>query len=278
MKNPFVWVSLGLLLGIVAEKYGGFSAWWITGIGGGGMILLWILRGSRIFLPLFIFLFACAGFLWARIDARVPDHAVQRFAGTGRIVLRGTVESLPEVKSRGKKITVSFVLKSRSIVRREGPQRRSFRASGSVQVFLLQSPEVPQVGDELRLYGELTLPRKILNPGEFDYASFLAQKDIYAVFQSIGPKSVRVVRNGTKYAPARVLAEVRRYLASLIERSYVPSEAAIFKALVLGLRGDVSPEVRDQFTKTGTVHLFATANTKRDFAPFSNKIIATYSP
>jgi competence protein ComEC len=29
------------------------------------------------------------------------------------------------------------------------------------------------------------------------------------------------------------------------------------KALVLGLRGDVSPEVRDQFMKTGTIHLLA---------------------
>jgi predicted membrane metal-binding protein len=278
MKNPFVWVSFGLMLGIVAEKYGGFSTGWITGTWGGGMFLLWFLRGRRIFLPLFIFLFACAGFLWARIDARVLDHAVERFAGPGRVVLRGTVDSLPEVRHRGKKVTVSFVLKSRSIVRREGPRRRSFPVSGSVQIFLLQSPEVPQVGDELRLYGELSLPRKILNPGEFDYASFLAQKDIYAVFQSIGPKSVRMVRKGTKYAPARVLAEVRRSLALLIERSYVPSEAAILKALVLGLRGDVSPEVRNQFMKTGTVHIFATANTKRDFASFSNKIIATYSP
>jgi competence protein ComEC len=134
------------------------------------------------------------------------------------------------------------------------------------------------VGDELRLYGTLSAPRTVLNPGEFDYGNFLAQKNIHAVFQTIGKKCVRITKTGNPWVPARMIAETRRRLAALIDKLYKPGESAILKALVLGLRSDVSPEVRNHFFRSGTIHLFATANTKRDFAPFSNKIIAAYSP
>ena len=62
---------------------------------------------------------------------------------------------------------------------------------------------------------------------------------------------------GPGFLPARILAEIRRSLAALIDKLYAVPEAAILKALVLGLRSDVASEVRSQFMKTGTIHLLA---------------------
>ncbi|MDD5226114.1 MAG: ComEC/Rec2 family competence protein, partial [Candidatus Omnitrophica bacterium] len=222
-----------------------------------GIFLLWFLRERRCFLALFVFLLGCSGILWARLDAYVPPNAVQNFTSPERVTLRGVVDFLPEMKTRGKKSTVSLVLKARSITRQEGSRRKFHKVSGDVQVFLLQSPVLPQVGDELRLYGELSALRTALNPGEFDYGNFLAQKNIHAVFQTIGKKCVRVSRVGNSWAPARILANTRRRLAVLVDKLYRPEEASIVKALVLGLRSDVSSEVRNQFMKTGTIHLLA---------------------
>ncbi len=59
----------------------------------------------------------CTGILWARLDAYIPSNAVQNFAGDARLTLRGVVASLPEAKARGKKVTVSLVLKARSITK-----------------------------------------------------------------------------------------------------------------------------------------------------------------
>ena len=278
MKLPFLWVALGFSVGIVLEKFGNIPILWVVCILGVGLLLLWFLRGRRLFLPFFILCLGCAGILWTRLDLHVPSNTVQNFASSERITLRGMVDSLPEMKIRGKKTTVSLVLKARSITRQEDGRRRFHKVSGNVQIFILQSPGLPQVGDELRLYGTLSVPRTVLNPGEFDYKSFLAQKNIHVIFQTIGNKSVCVTKVGNPWAPARMIAEARRRLASVIDKLYKPEESAILKALVLGLRSDVFPEIRSQFMKTGTIHLFATANTKRDFAPFSNKIIATYSP
>ena len=257
MKLPFLWLSLGFSIGIVVEKYWKVPVLWLVYGLFTGIVLLWFLRGHRVFLPFLILCLGCAGILWAGLDAFVPANAVQNFTGPERVILRGVVDSLPEMKTRGKKKTVSLVLAARSITREEGGRRKFHKVSGQVQVFLLQAPSLPQVGDELRLFGELSAPKQVLNPGEFDYGSFLAQKNIAALFQTIGPKSVRVTREGSRFLPARILAEIRRSLAALIDKLYVASEAAILKALVLGMRSDVAPEVRDQFMKTGTIHLLA---------------------
>ncbi len=278
MNAPFFGISLGFSLGIVAEHWIKIPIVPVFIFSGAGIIALWFLRGRKLFLPLFILLMGCAGTLATRLDAVVPANDVRRFVGSGRVALTGTVSSLPEVKTRGKRVSVSLILRAGALTESEKGRYRKIPVKGQVQVFLIQLPFVPQVGDELRLYGTLDLPRKVLNPGEFDYGQFLGQKDIYTIFQTIGPKSVKRLREGARLSPARLLADARKSLAALIDRLYATPEAAIMKALVLGLRSDISPEVRDQFMKTGTVHLFATANTKRDFAPFSNKIIATYSP
>ncbi|MFA7254702.1 MAG: ComEC/Rec2 family competence protein [Candidatus Omnitrophota bacterium] len=257
MRLPFLWVALGFSFGIVMEKYWNFPVRWLVSGLFAGIPILWLFRGRRCFLALFILLLGCSGILWARLDAYVPANAVQNFVSPERMTLRGIVNSLPEMKKRGKKTTVSLILKARSITRQEGGRRKFRKVNGNVQVFLLQSPVLPQAGDELRLYGELSAPKQVLNPGEFDYGSFLAQKNISALFQTIGQKSVRVVRTGSRFLPARILAETRRNLAALIDRLYSASESAILKALVLGLRSDVAPDVRSQFMKTGTIHLLA---------------------
>jgi len=257
MRLPFLWVALGFSVGIVLEKYGNIHVLWPACVLGPGIILLWFLRGRRLFLPLFILCLGCAGYLWARLDAHVPANAIRNFTGSERITLRGVVDALPEIKARGKKTTVSLVLKARSITRQENGRWKFHKVSGYVQVFLLQAPALPQVGNELRLYGTLSAPRTVLNPGEFDYKSFLAQKNIHAVFQTIGKKCVRITKTGNPLAPARLIAETRRYLATLIDKLYKPEESAILKALVLGLRSDVSPEVRNHFFRSGTIHLLA---------------------
>ena len=134
MRLPFLWIALGFSLGIIAEKYGHIPFAWPAGGLGAGIVLLWFLRGRRFFLPIFVLALGCAGVLWARLDAHVAACAIQNFAGSGRVTLRGVVNSLPEVKTHGKKVTVSFVLGARSITKLDNGRRKFFKASGNVQV------------------------------------------------------------------------------------------------------------------------------------------------
>jgi len=257
MRLPFLWIAAGFTSGIIFEKYVTVSCGFLLGIFGAGMILLLIFRGRKISLPLFLVVMASAGSLWAQRDGRQWPDAVWNFAGEERVKLTGVVSSLPELKARGKKVTVSLILTARTLSKNEKGRRRTFRVTGNVQTFLLQPSFVPETGDELSLYGKLEIPHKALNPGEFDYAGFLEQKDIRVVFQTLGARSVR--RLAVERVPVfvRGIAGAREKIAVLIDRLYLPAHAAIMKALVIGVRTDVAPEVRDQFMKTGTVHLLA---------------------
>ena len=257
MRIPFLGIAAGFALGIIAERLVRVPAVWILGCLGAGLMALLFLRGTKFFLPVFILMMSCAGILCSRLDAAVLVRAVQRFVSTERLVLTGRVSSLPEMKTRGKRVSVSLVLDARSISRPGKGYHGKVPVTGRVQVFLIQPSLFPQVGDDLRLFGSLETPRQVLNPGEFDYGRFLGEKNIYAIFQTIGPRSVKRLREGQWFLPGRLLAEARRKLAALIDKLYAVPEAAIMKALVLGLRSDVASGVRDQFMKTGTIHLLA---------------------
>ncbi|HOW59003.1 MAG TPA: ComEC/Rec2 family competence protein [Candidatus Omnitrophota bacterium] len=257
MKMPFLWVAFGFMLGIIIEKYLNFPVLGILSGHGVGILILCGLRGRKMFLPVFLLCMGCMGMLASRAENYVPSRAIQNHIGPNRVTVTGIVDSLPEVKTRGKKVSVSFVLAARSVTKWEKRHRHKFWVTGSLQTFLLQPPWIPKVGDELRLFGTLQAPRRVSNPGEFDYAKYLKTQNIDAIFQTIGKKSVQKIREGWKYSPMRLLAQARRFLADLIDKRYAASDAAILKALVIGLRSEVAPDVRDHFMKTGTVHILA---------------------
>lgn len=148
MRAPAFWLALGFSLGIVAETLVPVPA-----LGAGALFLfllplLWANRGKRWFLILLVLALSSLGFLYARFDAERPPHAIEQWSGT-RMSLEGIVRTEPEIKSHGKKRTVSFVLSSRNLVRSFGPvglrmtggrqsRREFFETQGNVQVFLFQ--------------------------------------------------------------------------------------------------------------------------------------------
>ena len=278
MKTPFLGIGLSLSLGIVAQRYG-FAL-----MSGGpaillfGAVLLWIIRKNRLFLPFFLAFILLAGAFRAHSAGIRPVNAAENFISPYRVELTGKVLNLPDVKKRGKRVIASFLLEARTL--RSGPKRykKIKTVTGKVQVFWIQPGFIPEKGDTLLVSARLERPRRALNPGEFDHAEYLKQKSVFAVFQPVGYRSGRLIRKALPWDPGLWIGRARSWLAELIDRLYPAPRSAVLKALVLGLRSDVGPAAQNAFMKTGTVHLFATANTKRNFAPFSNKIISAYSP
>jgi hypothetical protein len=84
------------------------------------IVLASFLTGRKIFLPVFLLGMIATGVFWARLDEHIPANAIQNFLGPDRVTLRGTVVSLPELKTRGKKTTVSLILRAHSITGKKG--------------------------------------------------------------------------------------------------------------------------------------------------------------
>ena len=118
-------------------------------------------------------------------------------------------------------------------------------------------------GDSLTVSGTLQRPEPI---DQFDYPAYLESQGIYAVFwaqdtvvasdtdSGIGPFSYL---NGASTRTRVALYDFRRGIAGRLEASLAPSQAALAKALLLGMRGQLSEEVKDSFRHSGTAHLLA---------------------
>lgn len=112
-------------------------------------------------------------------------------------------------------------------------------------------------GDRIRFRVEPRIPRDNGNPGGFDYAAFLARREIYATGFLVSDQNVELLSR----APPGLwnsLEYLRREIRRFIERSFASREnAALMKALVVGDMGEISREARADFTAAGVNHVLS---------------------
>lgn len=139
------------------------------------------------------------------------------------------------------------------------------RADGRVRVTLQPSPwandlrPFPHVqqGDIVQLQGSLQRPPKLRNPGGFNYRSYLERRGICCTFYAARPKHITVTSND-RGPVEEVVTRSRTYIRAALSQ-YVPSDRgqAVLRALLLGDRSRLTDRQRDQFAKTGLMHLLA---------------------
>jgi competence protein ComEC len=119
---------------------------------------------------------------------------------------------------------------------------------------------VPEYGWFLEMEGESRRVEHARNPGEFDRAEWLGRRGILTEIH------VRSVRDGQVLGAGRGgwvgerLVAARRWARGRLEvgvEGGLKQTAGVVESMVLGLRGEMGPEVREWFRETGTLHLFA---------------------
>ena len=99
-----------------------------------------------------------------------------------------------------------------------------------------------------------------MNPGAFDYAAHLEQLGVDAVATVNGIEAVEVVESGNESLRWCVWNRVDRWRDAIRLAALQSLEApalGLFLGIVIGERGYIDPDVRDQFMTTGTVHLLS---------------------
>lgn len=241
MRSAFFWLAAPFLCGIAFKEC--LSAYFAVHLLCFLVPALWFSKGSRIYLFLLCAAWFCLGGLHARAAGARPRDAVERFISPEPVRLTGTVRDLPEVKMKGRKRTVSFLLDSEQCGR--------VPAEGRVQVFLLNPRTVPPAGSRVSLYGKLEKPGSFGR--NFDYENHLRSQGIYAVFQGIGWRSVFI----KEISRPSWMTSVQAKIAGIIERFSSGQACVIYKALVLGTRAGLEPELKNAFFRSGTSHLLA---------------------
>jgi len=182
---------------------------------------------------------------------------VNQWADGRKVSLQGWVKKTPEIKETGRKVQVSFTLESENVMFRIQERRELHDTKGNVQIFLYNPNQIPQLGDHVRIWGELYQADPVSNPGEFDYGRYLAGKQISCILRGYGKQSTRVLRSGARYPLLRQIEKVRNRVSLLINRTFDSESAALFQALIVGKRKGIHYRIKDDLMKTGTSHLLA---------------------
>ncbi len=115
-------------------------------------------------------------------------------------------------------------------------------------------------GDRIAIRAKLRAPSGSLNPGGFDYAAYLERQGIDAVATVNGIEAVEVLESGQDSFRWKIWNRFDRWRAA-IRRSAVQSLSqpalGLYLGVIIGDRGYLDADVRDQFMVTGTVHLLS---------------------
>lgn len=221
-------------------------------------------------------LFFFAVMVWAGFAVSVKaqlrsDQPVDAWAPRECASLEGIVKDLPSAKQNGKRSKIGFILDSERFLypwtdcenTSAGlPLADSLRiqkVSGAVQVYLVNPSTIPEPGDRVRIFGAFQRPRNPLNPGEMDYAAYLAARHIYATFSGIGPASLRILEPDALLGWDARVQRIRGILAQRLDRTFGNDDlhAELLKALLLGLRSQFPQELWQMMMRTGTSHIIS---------------------
>jgi ComEC/Rec2-related protein len=133
------------------------------------------------------------------------------------------------------------------------------RCSGRILVRIDPAPEHgPKVGDRIQAAGYLSLPEEPKNPGEFNRRTYLRSRGIDFQFRvqsdemkNLGPQPGA----GLARMAGTLRAHMIRTTSAGLEKD--PEAAGLIAAMLFGYRDGVGEDLREDFRKTGTLHLFA---------------------
>jgi competence protein ComEC len=113
--------------------------------------------------------------------------------------------------------------------------------------------EPPPVGTGLVIRGRLRSPGMLHNPGTFNRPRYLAAEGIFRQMRLFEARRL-IFLAATDAQPLgeRLRGGIRQQL-----RSLDPTSRAMYLAMLLGDQGEVTPEMRANFARTGTSHLLA---------------------
>lgn len=111
-------------------------------------------------------------------------------------------------------------------------------------------------GAEVELWGLLSVPGGVRNPGGFDYNLFLRERDIHTQVRCEFPQAVQVVKDAAGDWFPRV-ATWQAIVADRLRTRLSPENAPLAIALLLGPRTDIAPDLKQAFLQSGMVHFLA---------------------
>jgi competence protein ComEC len=186
---------------------------------------------------------------WQLLHPHLPPNHIRQLANDGaHLYVEGTLAREPEkLPNRNR-----WLLRCERIWHPTGAEE----VSGNLLVSSRRVQREWHYGDRVRFWIRLQAPRDAGNPGGFDYATYLARQEIYAVAYLENDQEVELVARSP--GPVRgAIESLRRQIRRFVDRHVPGDEGALMKALVVGDMGAVTKQTRDEFTAAGVNHVLS---------------------
>lgn len=141
-----------------------------------------------------------------------------------------------------------------------GEEASARLAEGRVRLTWRDPDLILRQGDVITLMARLRPPSGTLNPGGFDYEAHLRRQGIDAVATLSGPGQITVLGSASgssRWAAWRVIDGWRERIGTAALATLSGPALGIYLGIIIGQPGYLTPDVRDVFMATGTVHILS---------------------
>ena len=139
------------------------------------------------------------------------------------------------------------------------------------RVSWFEAPVQPVIGDIWQLELRLRQPRGTLNPGVFDYESYLFRQKYQASGYVVSGTRNRLVAKGAR---SRLQTFQANFIAAADAATASESAAAVLAAIGVGARHGITREQWDRFAASGTSHLMAISGLHVGLAALAAFVVA----
>lgn len=143
-------------------------------------------------------------------------------------------------------------------IRQSINNRQTADANGTLLLTLKDSDAIAlQYGDELLIPASYTPVDPPFNPAEFNYKKYLAHQNIYyQVF--LFPGQYKLLKHDTGNPFIAYALKLRQQMVVLFkQKMHDPNAIAVASTLILGYKADLSNDVLQAYSKTGTIHVLS---------------------
>lgn len=251
-RRPVIPLLLAFAAGLLCGEPFYLPRWLSGGIAGiclAGVLWRILHRQSAVLLPLALFFFSGWFVMTGFSRPLLPPGHVSRFCGPTQWTITGLIIDEP---GAGPDRRIFFV---RAEHLENG--RQKIRAGGNLRVTVYKNngPELCH-GMRIRFQSRIIKISNFKNPGRFDYERYMAFQKVFGLAYTDADRvEVLSDRGISGWRPA--IEAVRKTIAARIEKIGDPVSVGILKALVIGYRHDLDPDMREVFARAGVSHLLA---------------------
>jgi len=215
-------------------------------------------RTGRILVVVSLFWLGCFRYQVCTVHFPV-DHIIHHTGYEQDVIVRGFLDKDPDIRSDH----IAYQIECRAVAAGD----KILPVSGKIRLSVYRkAPDDLKYGDEVMVKGRLTKPRGSRNPGGFDYRAYLAGQSVYGILKPApGISLVKTGRNRGNPFLRFLVYPVRRSIQFSINQMIHGESQALMKALLTGDRSGLTPDLRDDFSKAGVIHVLAVSGLHAGF-------------